>query len=222
MTVSGTVSGTAAASPAAGSSTTARLLDAASAAMAAEGFEGMSLRAVMRAAGANPAAIHYHFGSREELGRRVLDRVLEPIQRSRLERLEQLELHAPLPGVESLVEALVRPDFEIIAAASERAAATARLIGAIYARPGAFVQHRVEESFRPVAVRFMEPLSNALPYLTSEELAWRVRWFVFGPLGALLSDPDFRLDPGELDGQVARFVTVASAALAAEGYLGRD
>lgn len=52
--------------------TRADLVEAAIEAFAAKGFEGASVREIARAAGANLAAISYHFGGKEGLYREVL------------------------------------------------------------------------------------------------------------------------------------------------------
>ena len=68
-----------------GQSSTTRedLLDAAERLFALHGVNGTSLRAVTREAGANVAAVHYHFGSKEELLREVFARRLGPVNRRR-------------------------------------------------------------------------------------------------------------------------------------------
>ena len=48
------------------------------------------MRAITQAAGANLAAVHYHFGSKEGLVRAVFGRRLEPLNRDRIERLATL------------------------------------------------------------------------------------------------------------------------------------
>ena len=194
--------------------TSAGLVDAAESRFAAEGFASASLRAVMRDAGTDPGAVHYHFGGREALAEAVLDRILVPLNDRRLELLERLQVDEGPIGVASLVEALVRPDLEMAVTLEGRGEGRARLLGSIYLHPAAFVVRRVEERFVPVANRFMPHLMAALPKLSPEVMAWRVRWPVFGVLGAILADPE---EPfaAPIDTVVARVVSVAAAAVAA-------
>ncbi|MEM7271870.1 MAG: TetR/AcrR family transcriptional regulator [Actinomycetota bacterium] len=190
------------------------LIDAAESRFAAEGFERASLRAVMRDAGTDPGAVHYHFGGREALAEAVLDRVLVPLNDRRLALLAQLEAADRPIGVAALVEVLIRPDLEAAVALAGRGAGRARLLGAIYLHPAAFVTSRVEQRFAPVAARFQPHLVAALPGVPSELIGWRIRWLVFGSLGALLADP---VEPfaAPIDVVVARLVSAASAAVAA-------
>jgi AcrR family transcriptional regulator len=198
--------------------TAAALIDAAEEHFAVDGFERASLRAMMRAAGADPGSVHYHFGGREALAGAVLDRILAPLNARRMDLLSRAEERhrstgSPVPLPE-LVECLARPDLEAALALGRRGRERARLIGLIYLNPAAFVTERVEAHFAPVAGRFLPGLVAVLPGLAPDLIAWRVRWFLYGVLGALLADPDepFAVEPSAL---TARIVASTTAALAA-------
>ena len=194
--------------------TATALLDAAESAFAEAGIDAASLRSIMRDAGANPAAVHYHYGSREQLALAVLDRVLAPLQQRRLVLLDAA-VAAGAPTARTLVEALVRPDFEALAATAERNPRATRILGVIYSRPPEFVLHHVEASFGPVAAMFMPHLIAALPAVEPEDLAWRVRWNLFGMLGAVLSDTAEHAVAAELEVVIQRTVDAATGALSA-------
>jgi AcrR family transcriptional regulator len=195
-------------------STQTVLLDAAESAFAEHGVDNVSLRSIMRGAGVNPAAVHYHYGSREELARAVLLRVLEPLQERRLELLEIAVANEGSPSLRRLLDAVIRPDLEMVVAIGTRNPDAARLPGAIYTRPSDFVKTLVEASFKPVALRFMPHIQAALPDHHPDELSWRIRWSVFGLLGALLSD-----EPGithqTLESDLDRVLAVTVGALTA-------
>lgn len=195
-------------------STPTLLLDAAEAAFGEHGIDNVSLRAIMRAAGANPAAVHYHFGSRQGLAQAVLDRVLEPLQDRRLELLGMAlkEHDATLPD---LIRCLIQPDLEAARDIDIRNPEGVGLIGAMYCRPSDFTRSLVERSFQPVADRFIPHFQATLPDLDAAELGWRVRWAVFGLLGAILSDPDFRVDDSNLEPALTHITAIMTGALSA-------
>src|SRR5690348_11633026 len=84
--------------PASTGATKERILDSAESLFMAHGFEATSLRAITASADVNLAAVHYHFGSKEELFQSVLARRLDPMNRKRLELLSRLEAQcAPAP-----------------------------------------------------------------------------------------------------------------------------
>lgn len=181
------------------------LVDSAEDRFAAHGIEHASLREIMRLAGTDPGSIHYHFGGRESLARAVLDRILVPLNDRRLSLLAEL---SPEPSVTALMDAIVRPDIESALTLEARGRGRARLIGTIYTQPSLFVKRLVEERFAPVAALFLPRLSEALPEVPGRTIAWRVRWVVFGMIGALLSD-DEELDRHEQD--LLEMVVTASA-----------
>ena len=189
------------------------LLDAAEVEFAEVGIETGSLRRIMREAGADPGAVHYHFGGRDALAAAVLDRLLVPLNERRLALLGDLVVRCQ-PDVPQLVEALVRPDVEAAHTLHARSSGRARLIGAIYTRPGDFVTATVAAHFAPVADAFRPHLEAALPHRPFEVLAWRVRWCVFGTLGALLTDGTAPFER-PADDLVAELAATLGAALAA-------
>lgn len=189
------------------------LLDAAEAEFADAGIETGSLRKIMRAAGADPGAVHYHFGGREALAEAVLSRILVPLNARRRELLERVEASGK-PSLRELVEALVRPDIETARVLHGRSPGRARLIGAVYLRPADFVEASVAAHFAPVVEAFRPRLEAALPHVPSSVIAWRVRWCVFGTLGALLTHQSapFESDPDDLVGELVRTLSGALAA----------
>jgi AcrR family transcriptional regulator len=167
------------------------LLDAAEAEFADSGIEVGSLRRIMRAAGADPGAVHYHFGGRQTLADAVLTRILVPLNARRRELLDRA-MASGEPSVADLVEALIRPDIETARVMHARSPGSARLIGAVYLRPADFVEATVAAHFAPVAEAFRPHLEAALPHVPFRAIAWRVRWCVFGTIGALLAQSQCR------------------------------
>lgn len=148
------------------------LLDAAEAEFAHVGFDKGSLRQIMRAAGTDPGAVHYHFGGRTALADAVLSRLLVPVNDRRRALLDQAVRRGP-PSRADLVDALIRPDIEAARALEARSPGRARLIGSVYLRPAAFVEATVAGHFAPVADAFRPHLEAALPHLPFTVIAWR-------------------------------------------------
>ena len=85
-----------------------KLLDAASRLMAEKGLHNVSLAEVVRAAGQrNASAVHYHFGSRDDLLLAILERHVGALHDRRRELLESAE------DARSIAEAIVRPVCEL-------------------------------------------------------------------------------------------------------------
>ena len=148
-----------------GRDTKERLLEAAERLFAERGFEGASLRAVTRAAGTSVSAANYHFGSKKALLRATLRRRVEPVNRLRLERLDALEAGAegaPL-SLEAVLDAFLRPAFEVRAAHQDGAAYYRQIAARLYSDPPELVSELKRELFRPVFERFFAALQQALP-----------------------------------------------------------
>lgn len=189
------------------------LLDAAEDEFADAGFEAGSLRRIMRAAGADPGAVHYHFGGRRSLAEAVLNRILVPLNARRRELLDGAVADRH-PSLTQLVEALIRPDIETAHVLHARSPGSARLIAAIYLRPADFVEATVAAHFAPVAEAFRPFLQGALPRIPFPIIAWRVRWCVFGTVGALLAHESAPFER-DLDDLIAELVRTQAAAIAA-------
>src|ERR1035437_2057984 len=83
-----------------------KILDAAERLIGEQGYAATSLRQIIAEAGVNLAAVHYHFGSKEDLLNAVVVRKATPVNVARLARLDGVEAEAgsgPL-GVEKVQE----------------------------------------------------------------------------------------------------------------------
>jgi AcrR family transcriptional regulator len=110
-----------------------RLLLAAERLFAAHGIGAVSLRAVMAAAGANTAAVHYHFGSKDGLVAALLRDRTEQMHRRRLDLIHQVRAQGG-DGVREVAEVLVRPILDTVA---EGGADYVRVLGELMTRPDA-------------------------------------------------------------------------------------
>jgi AcrR family transcriptional regulator len=85
------------------------LVDAAAKLFAERGIDNVSIAEIVRSAGQrNTSAIHYHFGSRDEVLRAVLERHVDEISERRRVLLE-LARARPARDARSAAEAIVRP-----------------------------------------------------------------------------------------------------------------
>ncbi|SFW79070.1 TetR/AcrR family transcriptional regulator [Amycolatopsis australiensis] len=90
-------------------STRDRLVTAAEGLLLAAGYDSVSVRAVCAAAGVNPAAVHYHFGSKDALVAAMLEDRLAPVWRELLDDVERRRRAGWVPAVADLVDAVLDP-----------------------------------------------------------------------------------------------------------------
>ncbi|MFJ2093289.1 TetR/AcrR family transcriptional regulator [Streptomyces sp. NPDC087901] len=90
-------------------STRTALLDAAERLFLEKGYDQVSVRAINAAAGMNPAAVNYHFGTKQDVAAALLERGLGPLWAEPLAAMERRLADGRPPLVEELVDVLVRP-----------------------------------------------------------------------------------------------------------------
>lgn len=192
-----------------------RLLDAAERLFAERGIDAVSVRAVNAAAGANVAAVHYHFGSKDSLLDAVLHRRMDAVGRRRLAMLDALPRR---PSVRSVVEALVVPLAELGAEPGSDGRAYVRVLAMLQAG-GPEARARLGTAFASQFGAFDETLSRALP-----DLPTPVRHFRLALVGTIvvgtLADPEsaaatLGVDPTDHARVVDALVDAVTGALAA-------
>jgi AcrR family transcriptional regulator len=171
--------------------TRTRILNAAEVLFMEHGFEATSMRAITTAAGANLAAVNYHFGSKETLIEEVFRRRLTWLNEQRLQRLDELE-HAAAGGAVKprlILEAFFGVALKMAADVEGGGRNFMRLLSRIYAEPSQFVRNFLAEEYAAVVVRFKAALCKALPDVPKEEILWRFH-FMVGALSYALSGAD--------------------------------
>ncbi|MDT5031803.1 MAG: hypothetical protein QOC94_1974 [Actinoplanes sp.] len=155
--------------------TRTQILDAAERLFAERGYRGTSIRAITDLAGANLAAVGYHFGSKAELLAAVARRVIEPINAAQGAGLDRLLARTADPPVADLVEAFAGPLFDGMAAGDEGGERTSRLIVTILSDPAEEVRSWTGPAEDTVRDRYLAAFRRALPGLSEEELWFRIR-----------------------------------------------
>lgn len=168
-----------------------KILDAAEALFMEHGFEATGLRQITTGAGVNLAAVHYHFGSKEELFQAVLTRRLDPMNLERVALLDQLESDArgkPLT-CEAIIGAMFIPALKLARDKARGGKNFLRLIGRAYADPAPFIRQFLSHQYAPMIARFKAAFGRTLPHLSAKELSWRLH-FLMGALSYTLAGTD--------------------------------
>jgi AcrR family transcriptional regulator len=167
-----------------------RILDAAEEVFAESGFEGASLRDIVREASVNLATVYYYFQSKNGLMEAVLKRRFGPLRAAHLELLRRFEREAggrPVP-VDRILEAMLLPPMHLAVAAPARRRAVTRLIGRLVTEPDAQTQAILRSQRAEVRTAFLKALQASLPGVPASELQWRIE-LVWGALSFILCNP---------------------------------
>ncbi len=161
--------------------TKSKILDTAESLFGKCGYAATSLRHIISEAGVNLAAIHYHFGSKQDLLDQVILRKVRPINKRRLELLDQFEAEAA-PGpvcIEKILEAFIMPVM-----LSDRSPEFLKLMGRIHAE--GLMPEIARRHFHLMMERFFTAIRQAMPEMPQEELEWNVH-FTLGAMAHMLS-----------------------------------
>lgn len=172
-----------------GDETRERLLDAAEALFAAHGYSNVSTRDIAEAARANPAAAHYHFGSKEALLEAVFRRRLDAVNAERTRLLDVCLAEAAAagrpPAAAAVLEAFVAPTLRM--GATEEGHRFNLLAGRSSTDPSPEVRRLVFAVYDEVGRRFVDVAAAACPDLSREELFWRIAC-VYGAMMYIRAD----------------------------------
>lgn len=135
-----------------------KILDAAEELFGEKGYSATSMRNIISTAAVNLAAIHYHFGSKQDLLDHVILRKLGPINERRIQLLDQFEAETAsgFPPIEKILEAFLVP-----AILAEKNRSFIKFMGRIHAE--GLGQQAVMRNFQPLIGRFLSAFSRAFP-----------------------------------------------------------
>ena len=198
-----------------------QILDAAESLFAEHGIKAVALRQIIAEAGVNSAAIHYHFGSKEELVRAVFARRIEPLNRERLALLDESEDRAgdgPVP-IEEIMYAMVAPALRL--RDSEEGLRFMRLAGRISSEKTGYMEALFNEFFQTLYRRITAACRRALPHLSERERSWRGHLAVGAMMHALREHEwicratDGLCDTSDVEGSIQQIVHFMAAGMKA-------
>ncbi len=136
-----------------------RLLTVAERLFAAHGIDAVSLRSITIEADANIAAVHYHFGTKVDLIRALVERRVNEVNHDRLVRLRDLE-RQPTVCARDIAEVWIEPLARLATDPRRRV-----YLGFIVAlrNAGPDLQTIADNVFRPHFPRLDSALARALP-----------------------------------------------------------
>ena len=177
-----------------------KILDTAERLFGEQGYGATSLRHIITEAGVNLAAVHYHFGSKEELLDAIVARKLAPLNAERMVLLDQAIATAEGGAVpiQAFLEAFLRP--AVLRARQDPK--FCKLMGRLHAE--GLMPKMVHKNFQEIAARFLGGMRRTLPKLSDEEVSWRIHFMIGAMAHTLQGPPDYPglLSPSFTDPEV--------------------
>jgi AcrR family transcriptional regulator len=198
-----------------------KILDTAERLIGEQGYAATSLRQIIADAGVNLAAVHYHFGSKEELLDAVVTRKVTPVNEARIARLDRVEAEAGSkpPDVKKVLECFFLPTVEV----ASQNPGFVRLMGQMHAE--GMMPLIAAKHFQAIGLRFVAALRRAVPELPQEELMWRVHFMVGAMAHTMCRAPIFPEMAGEASDiglRMRRLVTFLGAGFRAPATAGKE
>jgi AcrR family transcriptional regulator len=167
------------------SATASRILDSAIELFAERGFSDVTVRDIAERAEANPAAISYYFGAKEQLIRHAIRSVVAPLNEQRLKALDAVEQSGRC-SLRDIARAFIGPTVEacMISRGPERH--YARILLHAFALRQQFVDDAMSEQTDRIALRFVEALAKSSPGRSRARMFWCFDFMVGATMHILL------------------------------------
>ncbi len=158
-----------------------KIISAANALFAEKGFEAVSLREITALAGANVAAVNYHFGNKEQLIDEVIVQHVLPVieERMRLLKDSKKSSNGKPISIESILNAFIRPFLTVMNNSGQSKALFCKLSGRCMSDRGGDLPARAVKEFVAMLKEFTHTLQETIPQLPAKVLLWRLH-FSFG------------------------------------------
>jgi AcrR family transcriptional regulator len=157
-----------------GDKTRLRIIEAAEALFADNGYEGTSLRGIMATAGVSISLISYHFGNKEGLLRAIFEHKAAPLNKQRHQLIQAAVAAHPVPKLDDLLRGYFLPSFRDSLQRKRRPDHFMRLVGRIGSDNSEIAREMMQEFFDEFQRNFIAALKLALPDLDEEDIYWRL------------------------------------------------
>ena len=194
-----------------------RLMDASEQLFAEHGWNSVSIRTIVAAAGVNLAALHYHFGSKEQLLSEIFAARAKPIAEERMRLLAEIECRSGVPSLERILEAFLRPALTIGSDQRFGGRAFVKLRARLATEPEQVSRKILANAFDESSGEFLAALGRALPEIPRADLEWRFHFmlgamfYTMADAGRIQSLTDGRCDPGRVEDALAHIIPFLAA-----------
>jgi AcrR family transcriptional regulator len=199
-------------------STRQRLIAAAEQLFADHGWRAVSVRAIIAAADVNLAALHYHFGSKEQLLAEIFAARAMPIVAERLRLLAEVEASGETPPrLEAILEAFLRPALAVGSDRQFGGRTFVKLRARLAAEPEPFSRKILASAFDDSSSAFLAALTRALPEIPRADLEWRFHFmlgamfYTMADTGRIQSLTGGRCDPSQVEDALRHIIPFLAA-----------
>lgn len=168
-----------------------KILNAAEALFAEQGFEQTSLRQITTEANVNLASVNYHFGSKKALIQAVMARYLDVFMPKLQTELETLAQRNQL-NTRDVFDCFRAPLGELRGVHQQGSTLFLSLLGFAYAEIQGHLRRYIMEQFGDVIALLLDMLHQANPKLSPADMFWRLHFVLGATVFAQVSGPALR------------------------------
>ena len=168
-----------------------KILNAAEALFAEQGFEQTSLRQITTEADVNLASVNYHFGSKKALIQAVMARYLEVFMPKLAEQLVQLAERGDFT-TRDVFDCFREPLSELRQVRKHGPTLFLSLLGFAYAEIQGHLRRYTMDHFGDVMALLLDTLHQANPQLSPVDMFWRLHFVLGATVFAQVSGPALR------------------------------
>jgi AcrR family transcriptional regulator len=156
--------------------TTEQILDVAEQHFALYGYEGTTLRGIIKDAGVNVAAIAYHFGDKSDLYMAVMERFAVPVVQLQRERLAELSKKSSFTMRDVLL-AFYEPPILLIHNMGSKGEVLSLFLGRAQTEPDP-VYSLIDAQYAVCRNDFITAFRKLVPALNDAEYQWRFEFML--------------------------------------------
>ncbi|QJR82548.1 TetR/AcrR family transcriptional regulator [Alteromonas pelagimontana] len=204
--------------------TKVRILDAAEALFAEQGFTQTSMRTITTRAGVNLASVNYHFGSKKNLIQAVFKRYFDTLMPQIDGVLNKLPEEHGAPGIENLLHALIPPMITLSKVRPNGTETFVQLLGRGYNETQGHLRRFIMAGYGSTVTTLVRAIHDRLPDVPDAELFWRLHFamgsFVFSMASSKalkeIAESDFN-EQVDIADVIAHLVPFVSQGIAGAG-----
>ncbi len=140
------------------------------------GYEGTSLRGIIKDAQVNVAAVAYHFGSKEDLFAAVTERFAAPVVEQQLARL-RAEMQRRGVKIEDVLRAFYEPPVALIKKMGAKGEVLSQFLGRCHSEPEP-VFSMVDKHYAGCRHEFIAAFRKVIPNRSDADYEWRFEFML--------------------------------------------
>ncbi len=201
--------------------TRSAIMDSAETLLAEHGINGVSLREILRDAQANPAALNYHFGSKDGLIQAILDRHGHATKVPRLAMIRALENADTQPTIAELIDVIIDPLLEFLHVEGDSGRRFLRFLARLHSDRTGIILQMENEKFPEMARGMRRVSAAACAHLPTKERLRRLvmvldaTYHSLANADVMIKEWNANDHAGELDAHVATLKRFLAGGLSA-------